>query len=512
MLPPGLTPRQVTLYYDSIYDSLIASGQAVPFVYPWAGLGAIATFVYLLVDHRQSSILRWLRYPLFAALCVFQTWCILFTRARHPAGAFGVGLFSSFGVLLVASLMIFNDCQRDFRRIDRGHRRSGSNASVVSNGSASGMTSPMAASSFVWQSYPATIGARLDWIFDMFGSFRGIGWNWQISIIPLAPKHVESQLSGTTDVPPSESVTVSRAGIRRFTDRRALLKHTVIKLIIGYIALDIIKVMMSNDPYFSGYIDSPPPQYLPAIVRSSRILVTYYRLIVGLLALYVALTEAFALGPLFFCGILGPDRIGVRGEAWMNPPDMFGSYTAVFDHGLAGWWGTWWHQTFRFSFEATSGSLLRALGIEKKSTAGKMISLFVAFFLSGCIHAAGSYTQLGHTRPLMGPFRFFMLQPFGIISQLLLTKLLTRTGLRQRTPKLVRQGANFAYVHIWGYFTAPLLLDDFAGGGNFLFEPIAFSPLRGLGLGAKDDQFFCWWDGILFWRSGKHLWDSGIAV
>lgn len=46
----------------------------------------------------------------------------------------------------------------------------------------------------------------------------------------------------------------------------------------------------------------------------------------------------------------------------------------------------------------------------------------------------------------------------------------------------------------------------------WLFEPVALSPLRLLGLGAKDDRFFCWWDGIVFWRSGKHWWDTGIAL
>lgn len=536
MLPPGLqTPREVTLYYDSVYESLIASGEAIPFIYPWAGIGAFITLGYLLVDHRKSSIWRNLRYPIFAFLFAFQTWCVLYTRAKHPAGAFGVGLLSAWGVLWVASLMIVNDCQSAFTRIERYQRdggdnliptvdkpKSSENGSVKSseqhldgalNLSQSKHTFDNSKRAVLdWQEYPATIRNRLDWVADVFCNFRGVGWNWQTSGIPPPPKSIAAQLYGNVDSDRAEEVTISRSGIRRFRDKSKLLKAAAIKIVVGYIALDIIKVLMNNDPYFSGYVDAAPPTYLPEVVRSSNIATTYYRLLIGLFAVYTALTQAFNLGPLFFCGLLGPDLIGVRGEPWMNPADMFGSYSGVLDHGLGGFWGSWWHQTFRFAFETTADKFLKSLGIDKKSTTGRMISLFVAFFLSGVLHAVGSYTQLGDTQPMMGPMRFFMLQPLGIILQLMLSKQLARIGVVQKTPKLLRQAANFAYVHVWGYFTAPLLIDDFAKGGNFLFEPVAFSPLRAIGLGAKDDTWFCWWNGLLFWRSGKTWWDTGIAL
>lgn len=196
----------------------------------------------------------------------------------------------------------------------------------------------------------------------------------------------------------------------------------------------------------------------------------------------------------------------------MNPVDMFGSYRAVFDKGLAGWWGGWWHQTFRFAFEAPTMRLLEATGIEKRSTLGRAFGLFIAFFLSGCLHACGSYTQQGDTRPILGPMRFFLLQACGIIAQTLATQGLKRIGVIDRCPKLICQLGNFVLVHVWLYYTAPLLVDDFAKGGVWLFEPIPLSPLRGLGFGAPDDRFFAWWNGLFWWRSGKHWWDTGIAL
>lgn len=247
------------------------------------------------------------------------------------------------------------------------------------------------------------------------------------------------------------------------------------------------------------------------IIRSSTVLTRSYRLLLSLWAVQTALRTIFKLGPLFFCGILGPELIGLRGEAWMNPVDMYGSYTNVLDGGLAGWWGGWWHQIFRFGFEAPATYLMQLAGIEKRSVPGKLISLFVAFFLSGCIHASGSHTQLGDTRPLQGPMKFFLLQAVSIVAQMVCIAFLARFGVVAKSPRWLRRLANFILVHVWLYKTAPLLMDDFASGGVWLFEPVAISPLRGLGFGQPDDGWWCLEHQRLWWWTGKHWWDTGIA-
>jgi len=61
------------------------------------------------------------------------------------------------------------------------------------------------------------------------------------------------------------------------------------------------------------------------------------------------------------------------------------------------------------------------------------------------------------------------------------------------------------------YFTAPLLVDDFARGGIWLFEPVPFSLFRGLGLGSEGDGWWCCGGGLVEWRSGEGWWDTGIA-
>lgn len=513
MLPPGLaTPREVTRYYDSLYEALIDSGQAVPFTYPTAGLGAFTVIAYLLFDHRNNA-LRWLRLPIATTLFAFQIWCILTNKARHPAAAFGVGLLSAWGIFWVSTLLLATDCQTDFVRIERKN----ANTSVKhANGSVQKSNHPVAPQApkdgLYWQPYPPGLLSRIDWVADAFCSFRGVGWNWQTSTVPSLPRPPMLDVPKDIQHADYKLVTISRIGIRRFREKKQLLYATWSNLVIGYFVLDVVKTLMHRDPYFWGYIDAPAPAYLPVLVQNSFFLTKSLRLLISMAGIYTALWEIFRLGPAFFCGLLGPKWVGLRGEAWMNPADMFGSFSCVLEDGLAGWWGGWWHQVFRVAFETHSKALLKALKIEPRSQQGKLIGLFIAFLMSGCLHASGSYTQLGDTRPFMGPMRFFMLQMLGIITQLQTVSLLRKAGILESVPKPVKQLANFVLVHTWLYYTAPLLVDDFARGGVWLFEPLAVSPLRGLGFGAPDDSWWCWWNGLLFWRSGKHWWDTGLAI
>lgn len=543
MLPPGLTtPRQVHAHYDSVYFAQIESRYGFPFLYPWAGLGAMVAFAYLMIDHRRSKVLKAFRWPVFAFLCCYQGWCIVTNRARNPAVSFGVGLLSSWGVLWVAAVMIVNDCQSDFKRVERAPRflntrmNESQSDGTASNGTATAPHSEANArqrepgttlidrtplkpydngsKKFFWQRYPdGPFLARIDWVADVFCSFRGVGWNFQTSGVPPLPLSVKAQLENDDNVTGGDAeMTTSRTGIRRYSDRTTLVKDTFQNLVLGYFLLDLIKCLMAQDPYFLGYVnDTSGPNYLPAIIRESYALLKTYRLLVCLAGIYTALWEIFKLGPLFFCGLLGPRWLGLRGKAWMNPADMFGSYSVVLDKGLAGWWAGWWHQTFRLAFEGPATRIMQALQIQKKSVLGKAISLLVAFFLSGCLHACGSYTQLGDTRPLLGPMRFFLLQAVGILVQTTAITWLEKVGFLERLPRVVKQAANLVIVHIWLYYTAPLLVDDFARGGVWLYEPVAISPLRALGFGAKDDGLFCW-DRMVWWRTGKHWWDTGIAL
>jgi hypothetical protein len=285
------------------------------------------------------------------------------------------------------------------------------------------------------------------------------------------------------------------------------------RLLAHALALDVIKTLMHHDAYFWGYTTTAaPPTWLPLSLSQSPTRVRSYRLLLSLAGITLALNAILRLGPLFFLSpLLGPRRLGLRGEAFLNPVDFFGNFSAVYDKGLAGWWGGFWHQTFRFAFEAPATRLLATLQSDKSSPRGRLVSLLVAFGLSGALHACGSYTQLGDTRPLRGPGLFFALQAVGIVVQSGLAGAMKAWGLRAKIPAFVRGMGNLAFTIVTLYWTAPLLVDDFAQGGVWLYEPLAVSPLRMLGWGAKDDNGWDLWCGLVFWRSGKGWLDTGLA-
>ncbi|MCJ1361402.1 hypothetical protein MMC16_000502 [Acarospora aff. strigata] len=469
-------------------------------------------------------------------------------RSSTPAVGFGIGLLSAWSILWSATLIVFNDARKDFKRIERQEKALATEKStaIISNGTANGTaaTGPETVSqldartsvterqskpekpssqhvrrrlvfahqsgSFSWQRLPESITERLDWMADLVSNFRGLGWNWRVPGLPPLPPGVQRELQQNDGTEPREGDShVGPTGVVVDHTKRELLTQKLCSIVCGYLILDICKALMTQDPYYWGIFDQPPPSYLPTLIATSPALLRTYRLTLILILIDSSLQTFFNQAPLFFVGLLGPKYIGARGEPWMYP-DAYGSYRNVFDKGLAGWWGGWWHQTFRFAFDSSSKWLVAKLRWDRKSLKAKMLQLLIAFSISGALHACGSYTTWPPTRPLR-PFLFFFLQTWGIIAQILSVKLLKYYGITRRTPKPVRQLVNFLYVHVWFFYTAPLLIEDFASGGIWLFEPIPISPLRALGFSREGEGWWRWGGIYLRWYSGRNWWRSGVA-
>ena len=72
---------------------------------------------------------------------------------------------------------------------------------------------------------------------------------------------------------------------------------------------------------------------------------------------------------------------------------------------------------------------------------------------------------------------------------------------------------NFIFILTWFYHTGPLIADDLARGGIWMFEPIPLRLLRGgLGLGVKGDGWWCWKGPWLAWYTDDTRWQSGIRL
>jgi hypothetical protein len=522
-------------HYHARYDKAIASGKYQPFLYPWGTLGALVVIIYLLIPHQNRPWLKRCRYLAFAWISAFAVYSVLYTRTRGVAPGLGIGLISAWSVAWVGTILLCNDAQTDFMRIermggvfgssiDRPKKEVGSNGAVkptekdthdgakddVVNGNAGPRDRH---GQFAWQPYPITpFIERLDWILDVFCNFRGAGWSWRTSALPPPPKAIQEQLHHNSgDVVPKHTNKIHSGQVKLYTSRKELLTVNGWRLLKGYFVLDALKTAMMHDPYFWGYTNRSPPSYLSSLITSSPALTHMYRLLLSMLAVKYALQTIFSLGPLCFCGALSPSLLGARAEPWMYP-ETWAPYSVVLDKGLAGWWGSWWHQTFRFAFQEPSRKIIEVVGMDKRGAKAKALQLFIAFFLSGVVHGSGSYTCAGETRPLRGPMTFFLLQAMGIFVEVTLTQAAKSKGVGRDLPSWLKKTFTFLYVHIWFYYTAHLLCDDFAQGGVWLFEPVPLSVFRGLGFGPDArDGWWCWGGQLLRWHSGDRWWRSGIA-
>ncbi|KAF9695187.1 hypothetical protein EKO04_007053 [Ascochyta lentis] len=521
--------RDVIQHYNQQYDASIASGEFDPFVYPYGAYGAFLVIAYLLIPHPNRPWLRKCRFLVWGVLLAFAAYSIRYQRARGAAPALGLGLVHAWSVVYLASILVCNDAQTDFQRIERtegafgsdpaSHKRKeeeeqssreprNSNGHIPPNSTAGPRDRH---GEFAWQPYPLTpFVERVDWVCDLFCNFRGAGWNWRTSALPPPPKWLQEQLHRNSGDVPKHSSRIHAGQVKTYPDRRTLLLANAKTLIKGCLVLDALKTLMMHDPYFWGLISRPPPPYFPFTLLTQHWMVHAYRLLVSMLTVKYALQTIFALAPLVFAGLLGR-FIGARAEPWIYP-ETWGSFAVVLDRGLAGWWSSWWHQTFRFAFSAPARRICVVLGLDAASLTAKAVQLVTAFALSGLLHACGTYTAAGPTRPLSNAFSFFLLQAVGIFLEMAISGALGKTGVQKHVPRWAMRGWTFVYVHVWFYYTAHLLCDDFALGGVWLFEPVPVSLFRGLGLGAtREDGWWCWGGQIVTWHTGKHWWQSGLA-
>lgn len=422
---------------------------------------------------------------------------------------YGIGLLNAWAVLWSATLLIFNDARGDFSRIREveealvdtdGAANPPFEAPNMQNlrarhvdGSASKSTKvdeeqkAEKSTKFIYQSLPFTLLERLDWVLDLVSNFRGVRWLHHVSGLPPPPPHIQSCLPDPKMLPPTAQSHLTR------TD---LLRRDLPKFLFCCLALDALKTITIQDPYFWSLPASTPSPF--PFPRTSR-------LVLSLLFTYFSLLTVFLLAPLVFAVLLGPEYLGQHAWPWLYPP-YFGSLGQVCKKGLAGFWSIWWHQLFRMAFEQAGEFVGSIFGWERNTTKGAMLRSLIAFACSGALHACASYTILGSSNPF-GAFSFFLIQPVGIFAQKAVAAWLKKSELRERIPARVREAGNIIFVLVWCSLIGPWIADDFAAGGIWLYEPLPISLFRGL-----RGEGWWWWGGTwVTWHTAEKWWQSGLA-
>ncbi|GAP86177.1 hypothetical protein SAMD00023353_0303100 [Rosellinia necatrix] len=372
---------------------------------------------------------------------------------------------------------------------------------------------------YYWQPYPAdaSFWTRLDWAFDIVSSFRLTGWNWAPSCLP--PYEPPPKI-GTCQLPLEYGLHRSKQGYERTLSRsRLIFSRWFLNFIPSYIILDFCATIMTTDPYF---IVGPEHDYpLPAhLAPLHPVLLSLQRTMFAFVGIYVALEYVWNAGALLLA-LYCPLILGFRAHPW-HLPSLTGSFTQVLDRGLSGFWGAWWHQTFRVGFAAPTRWLLShgylppprrsgGRGMGKLTIVTPLVGTAIAFAQSGLIHCAGSYSSVSTTH-YWDPPLFFALAGLGTLLQAATSHLLRRQT--EKLPRWVRRLGNLAFVFLWLWSTSWLLLDDFGRSGLWLWEPVPISLARAAGFGADRR----------IWRYNRHLlpkwqwgtqgrwWETGIAI
>ena len=533
-----LTAGQVHDRLHSDYNDAIRPGQYWPyhpFVWPYRAIGPYLLIIYLLLPPSQSRAVYFARYPLFLVIVYFSILAIIECRSPAVTVGYGIGLLSAWTIFWTATLTIFTDGRSEYRRIERQDKDdlpSAPNEDLIQN--IQGETSALEGSTtdglkslhpvaevsqsslaeeektwqpsevfaaqdpipsdslqtYVWQSLPQNFAHRFDFVHDLVTNFRALRWTHQTPGTLPPPHHIRDVLTDPAPPPPTLPY--------EYPTYRSLLISNLRSFILCSFTIDVLKYVTSLDPYFLAQgPGSPSPFPAPRTART----------IISLLFVYTSLLNIFLLAPLVLACALGPRVLGPHASTWLYP-SYFGPLSRISQKGLAGLWGGWWHQLFRYAFEATGEFIAgKCLGLPKKSFLGSSIRVAVAFLCSGALHACASYTTLGPTQPLRGSFLFFAVQPVGIIGQRAFSIWLKKERYREVLPPWMRGVGNVLVVLVWCWVTGPWVADDFAASGIWLYEPLPVSLIRGW----KGEGWWRWGGKWVRWYTADRWWKSGLV-
>ncbi|KAH7328699.1 hypothetical protein B0I35DRAFT_404027 [Stachybotrys elegans] len=570
MAPPAtqaidgaVTPDDVNLgalvraHWQGIVSEAFASGRLKPLVLPYCLFGVyILPILWLTIPHVHRPWLYRSRWALMAFICIFSAAMIPHRTSANPAFAYAVGLVAAWGVLANLNLLVWTRPQWEAARIVK--RRSSSMAAparelpdatrsnVHSNPTESAsrprrrkidvMTPPplhaedcvateqprgqaqaqteTPAYDYVWQAFPADgpFLTRLNWVSDLVLNFRCGGWNTAISSVPR-PRIEGGQVQDGDLVDMASIPIISKGGYRRCLTEAAFVRRRLSRFVVAYLLLDFLSVVMMKDPFFilgpdhkelHNYALPLPLRGLPTPALSAL------RQLLSLAGVVGAIVAVFSVADLAQY-YLGRGLFPSWGELWAHT-DSYGSVLEILDRGLAGWWGSWWHQTFRLQFSAPAKYLQRHGHLpQRRSITGALVTLLVSFGQSGLLHSCGSVSAMPPTKPWRAPV-FFLSQAVGILVQAGLSAALARC-MPARLPRPTRRVTNLAFTLAWLYVTAPVFVNDLASTGLWLLEPVPVSPLRFFGFGHPTDHWLRWTrDYYPTWFADSAWWRSGLAM
>lgn len=487
------------LSFQEEYDHNVSQGKTQPLLVPQHLAGTLILFVWLMLTPYHAR-LPWIATPVaFTAVVALSVLTLVSCRSLGLAFGFGIGAQSVMTVVLAINLMLLHD-PRNFSRLMLERRVGGRAQDQINIEAPSGANTKATKYDIrrmhfsqkydvVWQKAPNNALTRAGWVLDLLISLRGFHWCW-------------------TDANMSHHQYMARDSARLPRKARSILQNALV-LITSYVCLDCIKTLMIYDPYFWGQIQAGPPHYLPSLLKAQTPL-QIYRMFITFLAILSAIIYLSAVCHIVIFSILSSPRYGFLGGGWLCLP-LNGSIDSVARSGLKGFWGEWWHQLLRRHCCSLGDAVADLCGFKMPSDYRKATRYIVAFFLSGILHACGSYTLAGSTRP-WASFVPFALQPIGIFIEATAGRYLSLVIPRMASSGFWRTVGHLGFTLSWLVLTFSFLMDDLAKSGIWFIEPLPFSPLRWTGISGEKGLWYCWRGPWLSFYKGRSVWESGFAV
>jgi len=304
---------------------------------------------------------------------------------------------------------------------------------------------------------------------------------------------------------------VSRVGYHRSRSYREFLLNRGFHIVWSYLVLDLWTVTAWYDPYF---VPGPPLSLshpLPsALANLSPTVLSLVRTLLAAAGTLGALNHIFNLAQVI--SALSP--FARYNPLWQHP-SINGSFSlTVLDEGLAGFWGGWWHQSFRLGFTLPTAYLIRMGWLPPARTVvTKRVGMFIAFLLSGLMHSAADCSAVPKMTDARTPMLFFLLQFVGVVVQEILVKGVRRMMGQEKIPRMWKRVGNLIFVAAWLHWTNELLIGDMSRGALWLHEPVPWSLLRAMGFGPPGDLSWRWdIEYIPKWHWGQHWWESGVRL
>ncbi|KAK0745979.1 hypothetical protein B0T18DRAFT_480464 [Schizothecium vesticola] len=500
LFPPTNLPAYYRDLYRSQYYADLANGNVRPLTLPYSLLGCFFPVFYLAFPHRRRPWLHRSRFLVVLAIILVNIDVVFWRRTSSAnfASSYATGLACAWGTIWGTTLLLVMDVQGRVARIalrrqtDPNYDAGKEVANIPDESIRSALKQGW---EYYWQPYPedAPFTTRLGWVWSLYTSFRGAGWSFAIPTIPHPPPPTNPSTSPTLTFTPT---TLRRppCGSSISPTHASFLRSRLLFIFLSYLALDLWTITARYDPYFVPGPGVPLPP-LPSIPPS---LLPFAHTLFSALGILSALFFYLPLSQLLSYLTTPP----LHRHLFLFPTP-FGSLRALPSRGLAGVWGSFWHQSFRLGFTSPTAHLL-----PPRTTSTTAATTFTAFLLSGLLHAAGGFTcpAPAHTQWPM-PLAFFLSQFLGVALQTTITKTFS-FSVGRRTKAVL----NTAFALAWLHATNWMLIGDFSRAALWLFEPVPVSVLRLVGFGAEGEGWWRW-DGTFLpgWTGGGggRWWEGG---